>query len=122
MFDVILFLVASAGCLNACGDEPVQVDRQMRVTGGTGSLQVELIPDRFIWRRYETVTGKARFRNKGQTTLSIHQLAAAAGLEYSQIQRIEKGKVNFAFTTLVALAQGLDVDVHVLLAEYKIPR
>ena len=54
--------------------------------------------------------------------ISIRQLAAASGLEYSQIQRIEKGKVNFAFTTLVALAQGLDLDVHILLEEYKIPR
>ncbi len=54
--------------------------------------------------------------------LSIHQLAAAAGLEYSQVQRIEKGKVNLAFTTLVALAQGLDIDLNVLLTEYKIPR
>jgi len=54
--------------------------------------------------------------------MSIRQLAAASGLEYSQVQRIEKGKVNFAFTTLVALAQGLDIDLHILLEEYKVPR
>ena len=54
--------------------------------------------------------------------LSIRQLAATSGLEYSQIQRIEKGKVNFAFTTLIALAQGLEIDLHELLEEYKIPR
>ncbi len=53
---------------------------------------------------------------------SIRQLAAASGLEYSQIQRIEKGKVNFAFTTLVALAQGLDTDLKNLLEAYKIPK
>lgn len=53
---------------------------------------------------------------------SIRQLAAASGLEYSQIQRIEKGRVNFAFTTLVALAQGLDLDLTQLLDEYKIPK
>lgn len=41
--------------------------------------------------------------------LSIRQLAAAAELEYSQVQRIEKGKVNFAFTTLICLARGLDI-------------
>ena len=57
-----------------------------------------------------------------QKGYSIRQLAAASGLEYSQIQRIEKGKVNFAFTTLAALAQGLDMDLHTLLEEYKIPR
>ncbi|TAJ49600.1 MAG: XRE family transcriptional regulator [Chitinophagaceae bacterium] len=54
--------------------------------------------------------------------LSIRQLAAEAGLEYSQIQRIEKGKVNFAFTTLTALALGLGMDLDELLAEYKIPK
>ena len=54
--------------------------------------------------------------------MSIRQLAAAAGLEYSQIQRIEKGKVNFAFTTLLALSQGLDMDVNTFLEEYRIPK
>lgn len=53
---------------------------------------------------------------------SIRQLAAASGLEYSQVQRIEKGKVNLAFTTLVALAQGLDIDMDVLLKDYKPPK
>jgi len=61
-------------------------------------------------------------RMRKERGLSIRQLAATSGLEYSQIQRIEKGKVNFAFTTLVALAQGLDIDLHLLLEEYKIPR
>jgi transcriptional regulator with XRE-family HTH domain len=61
-------------------------------------------------------------RLRKERDLSIRQLAATSGLEYSQIQRIEKGKVNFAFTTLVALAQGLDIDLHILLEEYKIPR
>lgn len=53
---------------------------------------------------------------------SIRQLAAASGLEYSQVQRIEKGKVNFAFTTLVSLAQGLDMDMNDLLEGYKAPK
>ncbi len=61
-------------------------------------------------------------RLRKERGLSIRQLAATSGLEYSQIQRIEKGKVNFAFTTLVGLAQGLDIDLHILLEEYKIPR
>lgn len=54
--------------------------------------------------------------------LSIRQLAATSGLEYSLVQRIEKGKVNLTFTTLIALAQGLEVDPHELLVAYKIPR
>ena len=35
--------------------------------------------------------------------LSIRELAVQADLEYSQVQRIEKGKVNIALTTLLAL-------------------
>jgi len=41
--------------------------------------------------------------------LSIRELAIRADLEYSQVQRIEKGKVNFAYSTLVALADGLQI-------------
>lgn len=50
---------------------------------------------------------------------SLRELAASSGLEYSQVQRIEKGKVNFAFTTLIALAQGLDVELTALLEGFK---
>jgi len=45
-------------------------------------------------------------QNKGY---SLREFSSRAGLEYSQVQRIEKGKVNFAFTTLEALAEGLDM-------------
>ena len=41
--------------------------------------------------------------------LSIRELAIRSNLEYSQVQRIEKGKVNIALTTLLALADGLDI-------------
>lgn len=54
--------------------------------------------------------------------MSIRQLAAAADLEYSQVQRIEKAKVNFAFSTLIALAQGLDLEVEDLVKDLKIPK
>jgi len=47
--------------------------------------------------------------------LSIRQLAASSGLEYSQVQRIEKGLVNLAYTTLIALANGLDIEPKELL-------
>ncbi|WP_170971197.1 helix-turn-helix domain-containing protein [Ilyomonas limi] len=46
---------------------------------------------------------------RAQKQLSIRQLAAASGLEYSQLQRIEKGKVNLSFTTLITIAQGLEI-------------
>jgi transcriptional regulator with XRE-family HTH domain len=71
-----------------------------------------------ILTRFATHLTKLR-KEKG---LSIRQLAAVSALEYSQLQRIEKGKVNIAFTTLTALAQGLKIDLAGLLEGYKIPR
>jgi transcriptional regulator with XRE-family HTH domain len=47
--------------------------------------------------------------------ISIRELAARSDLEYSQVQRIEKGKVNIALTTILALADGLDVSADTLL-------
>jgi len=41
--------------------------------------------------------------------ISIRELASRSGLEYSQVQRIEKGKVNLALTTLIALSEGLEM-------------
>lgn len=54
--------------------------------------------------------------------MSIHQLAIACDLEYSHVQRIEKGKVNFAFTTLISLAQGLDMSLDELFESFPITR
>lgn len=50
-----------------------------------------------------------------QKGYSIRELANSSNLEYSQVQRIEKGKVNFAFTTLLALSDGLDISPSELL-------
>jgi transcriptional regulator with XRE-family HTH domain len=47
--------------------------------------------------------------------ISIRELAARSNLEYSQVQRILKGKVNFAFTTILSLADGLDLPASDLL-------
>lgn len=47
--------------------------------------------------------------------ISIRELAARSDLEYSQVQRIEKGKVNIALTTLFALAEGLNLSPDILL-------
>jgi transcriptional regulator with XRE-family HTH domain len=41
--------------------------------------------------------------------ISIRELAIRSDLEYSQVQRIEKGKVNFSYSTLIALAEGLEI-------------
>lgn len=49
------------------------------------------------------------------TKTSLRQLAARSGLEYSQVQRITKGQVDLALTTIVALATGLDIPAKELL-------
>lgn len=41
---------------------------------------------------------------------SIRALAGRSGLEYSQVQRIEGGKVNVALTSIYSLAEGLEVE------------
>jgi transcriptional regulator with XRE-family HTH domain len=40
---------------------------------------------------------------------SLRGLAARSGLEYSHVQRISKGQVDIALTTIVALATGLEL-------------
>lgn len=54
--------------------------------------------------------------------LSIHQLAHACDLEYSHLQRIEKGKVNIAFTTLMSIAQGLEIHPEELFKKFYLPQ
>ncbi len=66
--------------------------------------------------------GKHLTKLREMQEMSIRQFAATSGLEYSQVQRIEKGKVNLAFTTLISLAQGLSVEPSKLLEGFKIPK
>ena len=59
-------------------------------------------------------------RVKGLRTshnLTLEQLAFAADMELSQVHRIEKGKINPTYTTLVALAGGLEISVKELVGE-----
>jgi transcriptional regulator with XRE-family HTH domain len=44
-----------------------------------------------------------------QKKLSVRELALAADLDYTRVQRIEAGKVNLLVTTIMSLAKGLDV-------------
>ena len=41
--------------------------------------------------------------------LSLRKLAAASGLEYSQVQRVATAKINLSLSTIIALAAGLEV-------------
>lgn len=51
--------------------------------------------------------------------LSMRKLAAAAGLEYAHVQRIASGKVNIELSTIVALADGLDMTLSELFSYYE---
>lgn len=51
--------------------------------------------------------------------LSLRKLAAASGLEYSQVQRISKGRINPALTTIISLCEGLEISPSELFGFYK---
>jgi transcriptional regulator with XRE-family HTH domain len=63
----------------------------------------------------EIVLDEAKKKN-----MSLRKLADASGLEYSQVQRIAKGKVNLALTTIVALCEGLDLTPSELFHNFKL--
>lgn len=46
---------------------------------------------------------------------SLRKLATRSNLEYSHVQRISKGKVDISLTTLISLANGLEIDPKELL-------
>jgi transcriptional regulator with XRE-family HTH domain len=50
-----------------------------------------------------------------QKELTIRDLARQSGLDARQISRIETGKVNLLFSTILALARGLGVSPEELL-------
>lgn len=51
--------------------------------------------------------------------LSLRKLAASSGLEFSQVQRIAKGKVNLALSTIISLAEGLEISPSELFGYYE---
>ncbi|HCL04704.1 MAG TPA: XRE family transcriptional regulator [Chitinophagaceae bacterium] len=66
--------------------------------------------------------GKHLAQIRKERRLSIHQLAIACDMEYSHLQRIEKGKVNIALTTLLNIARGLDLSPEELMHKFKTPK
>lgn len=51
--------------------------------------------------------------------MSIHKLAAAAGLEYAHVQRITAGKVNLELSTIISLCRGLGISSDHLFSTYE---
>jgi hypothetical protein len=50
-----------------------------------------------------------QYGKKNNENPSLRQLAIRSGLEYSHVQRIAKGKVDLALTTIISLANGLEL-------------
>ncbi len=46
--------------------------------------------------------------------MTLEALADAAGIEYSQVIRVEAGKVNATLSTIEAIANGLGVEMREL--------
>lgn len=55
------------------------------------------------------------YGEKNNVKPSLRQLSVRAGLEYSHVQRISKGEVDLALTTIVSLAQGLELSPSALM-------
>jgi hypothetical protein len=54
-------------------------------------------------------------KESGDSVNSLRKLAASSSLEYSLIQKITSGKKDPQFTTLVALAEGLNLKLYELI-------
>jgi transcriptional regulator with XRE-family HTH domain len=50
-----------------------------------------------------------------QRNLTVREVAARSGLDPRQLTRIEAGDVNIHFTTILALARGLEITPEELL-------
>jgi transcriptional regulator with XRE-family HTH domain len=50
--------------------------------------------------------------------LTLLELEVSTGINEGDISKIENGRKNFAFTTLVKLAKGLEIPVSKLLAKF----
>lgn len=50
--------------------------------------------------------------------LTLLELEVRTGINEGDISKIENGKKNFAFTTLIKLADGLEISVSKLLSKF----
>lgn len=56
---------------------------------------------------------------RNERGLKVRELADLAGMGYTNVNNIENGKVNPRYTTIIALAEALDVDPNLLLSRKK---
>lgn len=65
-----------------------------------------------------TKLGQILRQARNQKKLTLLELEVATGISEGDISKIENGKKNFAVTTLIKLAQGLDISLSELFAEF----
>jgi transcriptional regulator with XRE-family HTH domain len=65
------------------------------------------------------VLGGVIRRERRARGLSQESLAALAGLSRAFVGEIERGEVNLSFSTLVALADGLNISAATVVADYE---
>ena len=56
---------------------------------------------------------------KENAIMSLRKLAAASGVEYSIIQKISSGQKDPQFTTILSLADGLNISIIELLSYFE---
>jgi transcriptional regulator with XRE-family HTH domain len=59
--------------------------------------------------------GEHLSRLRKQKKLSLRELSYACNVDNSKISKIEKGKVNITFNTILQLAEALEVNVSELM-------
>lgn len=67
---------------------------------------------------YKINFGNAVLKALKDKNLSIRKLAASSGMEYSHLQRITKGKVNVELSTILSIAEGLEITPSELFSYY----
>ena len=70
--------------------------------------------------KYLIAFGKHLRQLRKQKGVSMEELALQADVEYTQIANIERGKINTTISTVLAVAEALDVEVSELF-RFKFP-
>lgn len=66
------------------------------------------------------IFGENLRRIRKEKRLKLDDVSAHSGIDTSDIGKIERGEINFAFSTLCKLAIGLSVGLHVLV-DFEMP-
>lgn len=65
--------------------------------------------------------GNAIYMRRHELRLSQHMVALRAGLPHNYVGALERGEINPSYETLIRLARGLNIPIHLLLAR-AVPR